>query len=229
MTDYNVNFITLDEKANSNVVVVIDVLRAFTTAAVAFNKNVKKIIPVSLVEEAFRIRDQNPDYLIMGEVDGEPIEGFDLSNSPTDLLDRDLHDKIIVHRSTAGTQGVMRNLHAKHIFVTGFLNVQATINHILDLGEDNISIVMTGVRGSEHGDEDRACAEYISDSLNFCLKSNEFYIDRVRNSKAGKTFASGEVPYLPKIDLDFACQIDLFDFIMKIERGDEKPYLMKFK
>ena len=40
------------------VVVVIDVFRAFTTAAVAFSRGVEKIIMVAEVEEALRLKEQ---------------------------------------------------------------------------------------------------------------------------------------------------------------------------
>ena len=40
------------------VVVVIDVLRAFTTAAFAFDRGADEILLVSTVEEAFEVREQ---------------------------------------------------------------------------------------------------------------------------------------------------------------------------
>lgn len=48
-------------------VVVIDVIRAFTTAAFAFAKKAKKIIPVKDTEDAFKLKKQHQDWLLMGE------------------------------------------------------------------------------------------------------------------------------------------------------------------
>jgi 2-phosphosulfolactate phosphatase len=50
--------------------IIIDVFRAFTTAAVAFDRGAAKIILVAEVEEALDIRRQNLGDLCIGEVDG---------------------------------------------------------------------------------------------------------------------------------------------------------------
>ena len=57
---------------------VVDVLRAFTTTAYAFDRGAKEIILVSTIEEAFELRERDGDYLLVGEVNGLPIDGFDL-------------------------------------------------------------------------------------------------------------------------------------------------------
>jgi 2-phosphosulfolactate phosphatase len=59
-------------------VVAIDVLRAFSTAAYAFAAGAQTIALVGTVEEAFTLKKQIPDALIMGEVEGLPVKGFDL-------------------------------------------------------------------------------------------------------------------------------------------------------
>ena len=73
-------------------VVVIDVVRAFTTAAFAFAAGAREVVLTDSVEEAFALRDRfrgaaggRLTCLLMGEVGGEPIEGFDLGNSPAAL------------------------------------------------------------------------------------------------------------------------------------------------
>ncbi len=62
-------------------VVVIDVLRAFTTAAFAFAAGIVDMTPVAGVQEALVLRERYPGYLAAGEERGRPIAGFDLSNS----------------------------------------------------------------------------------------------------------------------------------------------------
>ncbi|MGB8252244.1 MAG: 2-phosphosulfolactate phosphatase, partial [Anaerolineaceae bacterium] len=47
-----------------DLVVAIDVLRAFTTAAYLFSKGVKEIILVADVEEAFDLRKKMPECLL---------------------------------------------------------------------------------------------------------------------------------------------------------------------
>ena len=107
-------------------VVVIDVLRAFTTAAFAFERGAKKILPVSTVDEAFRMRERDPTCLLMGEINALPVPGFDLPNSPHIVGQAELEGCTIIHRSTAGTQGIVPHHvariasdHASNIVVAG--------------------------------------------------------------------------------------------------------------
>ena len=54
------------------VVAIIDVLRAFTTAAVSFAKGATRITMVASVEEALVLRQQGAGQICMGEVGGRP-------------------------------------------------------------------------------------------------------------------------------------------------------------
>jgi 2-phosphosulfolactate phosphatase len=69
----------------TGLVVVIDVLRAFTTSAFLFQAGAEEIILVSGVDEAFQLRKEIPDSIIVGEVDGIRVPGFDLGNSPSTI------------------------------------------------------------------------------------------------------------------------------------------------
>src|SRR5512141_2626985 len=85
----------------TGVVVVVDVIRAFTNAAVAFSRGAKEIYPVSTVEDALQFKVEMPNALACGEVGGLPPEGFDFGNSPTQTNELDLKEKIIVQRTGA--------------------------------------------------------------------------------------------------------------------------------
>ena len=111
-------------------VIVIDVLRAFTTAAFAFSVGAAKIIPVSTADEAFSIKSRISNSPLMGEVGGLPIPGFDFGNSPTEIKKLDLTGKIIIQRTSAGTQGVVRSIRSKKILVSNFVVAEATLQRI---------------------------------------------------------------------------------------------------
>src|SRR5918992_752192 len=82
--------------------VVVDVMRAFTTAAWAFNLGAERILLVDELAEALRLKSRMPGSLALK--DGEPLPGFDLTNSPAQLSRRhDLEGKTIVQCTTAGT------------------------------------------------------------------------------------------------------------------------------
>ncbi len=83
----------------------VDVLRAFTTTAFAFERGAKEIILVSTIEEAFELRERDANYLLIGEVNGLPIDGFDLPNSPSAIEKLDLSNQRLVLRTTAGDSG----------------------------------------------------------------------------------------------------------------------------
>ena len=96
----------LNGPPDADAVVVIDVLRAFSTAAVAFDRGVVEIYPVLDVAEAFERRDREPGLVLMGETDCRPIPGFDLGNSPVDAAKFPFAGRRAVQRTTAGTRGL---------------------------------------------------------------------------------------------------------------------------
>lgn len=64
----------------SGPVVVVDVIRAFSTAAYAFGAGARCIYLVATVEEALAFKAANAGALAMGEERGFRPEGFDLPN-----------------------------------------------------------------------------------------------------------------------------------------------------
>lgn len=67
----------------AGVVVVIDVLRAFSNAAYAFSCGAKEIYPVSTVDEALHFKADTSNSLACGEVGGMSPEGFDFGMQVT--------------------------------------------------------------------------------------------------------------------------------------------------
>jgi 2-phosphosulfolactate phosphatase len=202
------------------VVVVVDVLRAFTTTAYAFDRGAKEIILVSTIEEAFELREKESSYLLAGEVNGLPIDGFDLPNSPSAIENLDLSNQRLVLRTTAGTQGVVLAEQADHLFVTSLCVATSTAQHIRALNPEVVTFVETGVRAKGGGEEDSACADYIASLL---LNSPVCVSDiqkSVLESSAAKKFLNIESPDFPKADLEHALMVDSFQFAMKVERVD---------
>src|SRR5688500_19099884 len=111
----------------TGVVVVIDVIRAFTNAAFAFSKGAKEIYPVSTVEEALQFRSKTQNSLACGEVGGMPPEGFDFGNSPTQTNTLDLNGRVIAQRTGAGTQGIIRSIKAEYMLAASLVILSATV------------------------------------------------------------------------------------------------------
>lgn len=200
--------------------VVVDVLRAFTTAAYAFDRGALEILLVSTVEEAFELKKRDPRFMLIGEVDGLPVEGFDFPNSPSALEALDLSMKRLIQRTTAGTQGVVLATGADHLFVASLSVASATAKRVKALAPAIVTFVETGVRAGGGGEEDEACTDYISSLLIDTPFSLEATRDRVLSSRAATKFSSPESADFPRADLECALKIDQFPFAMKVGRED---------
>ncbi len=88
-------------------VAVIDVFRAFTTAAVALANGASRVIMVGSADEALALRQRGIGQVCMGEVHGLAPAGFDFGNSPLDLSGVDFAGRTIIQRTSAGTQGIV--------------------------------------------------------------------------------------------------------------------------
>jgi len=209
------------------VVVVIDVLRAFTTAAFALAGGAEKIILVSTVEEAFALRAQMPGSLIMGEVGGLPPAGFDFGNSPYQLSQADVNGRTLIQRTSAGTQGVVGCAHANPIFVSSFVCAQATADAIHALNPELVTFVLTGWREGGYGDEDAALADYVEALLLYKEPESVYYLQRVRQSRNGRKLSSPDLQPHFNRDVDLAVQLDQFDFAMQVKQQNNQFVLTK--
>jgi 2-phosphosulfolactate phosphatase len=206
--------------AATGVVVAIDVIRAFTTAAFALAAGARDIIPVGTIEQALELRARFPDALLIGEVGGYPIEGFDFGNSPSAFLGQDLAGRRLIQRTSAGTQGLVLSLKAEALFAGSLVCAAATARAIARSAPPAVTLVATGVFPGRDGDEDIACADYLAALLRGQPSDIAALIRRVRGSDAGRIFADPADPVFPASDLDLCTDVDRFDFALRVERRD---------
>ena len=201
------------------VAVVIDVLRAFTTAAVATALGAKEIRCVGTIEDALALKRELTNVLVMGEVDGYAIPEFDLNNSPLRLRDSDIRGKTLIQRTTAGTQGLIRAENAEILFAAALVTASATAERVRALDPREVHFIATGITADGRGDEDVACAEVIRDLiLGLPLPDPEALAERIRASKNGLRFSDPASRDLPAGDLDIASELDRFDFTLSAIR-----------
>src|SRR5579883_1599931 len=81
------------------IVIVIDVIRAFTVAAYAFAEGARELWLVRTVEDALALRELAPDALLAGEIGGRLISGFDLNNSPYMMTRANVRGRRIIQRT----------------------------------------------------------------------------------------------------------------------------------
>ncbi len=212
-------YVSLDTCSQAtDTVVVIDVLRAFSTAAYAFGAGATSIALVSAVDEAFALRRQMPDALLMGEVEGLPIKGFDFGNSPAPFVGLDLSGRRLIQRTSTGTQGVVRSQSASQLLASSFCCAGATARYIQRLAPRSVTFVIAGWVAEGYGDEDLACANYLEALLRGQAPDSAPYVARVYTSMVGRFFVDSAQPGLPATDLDYCGRVDAFDFAMPVDR-----------
>lgn len=202
-------------------VVVIDVLRSFTTAAVALARGARAVYPVEAVSEALALADTLPRAITVGAVGGgDPVPGFTYGNSPSALMEASVRGRPVVLTTAAGVKGLQRFRHARALHAASLVCARATADMIQKAGADEVTFVVTGEWVDRDGDEDIACADYIEALLRGEQPSPAIFAERVRQSDFGKRFLAGGNPNLPVSDLDLAARVDCFDFAMPVVREE---------
>jgi 2-phosphosulfolactate phosphatase len=209
------------------VVVVIDVLRAFTTDAYIANNGVKKIIPVGTVAEAFQLKKDHPDYILIGERNGIKIKGFDFGNSPAEVNKIDFSNKTVIQTTSAGTQGVVNVQDADEIILGNFVCIQAIVNHIKKIHPPLVTIVAMGEKGIEKADEDELCARAIRDLL---LGNTTDFVNiknQLKNSESALKFFDLSKSEFNEEDFHLAMDFNRFDFILKVQKENNSLFITK--
>ena len=226
------------------IVVVIDVLRAFSCSALMFHYGVRDLALVRTPQEALAFRERDPDYLVAGEVKGVKVEGFDLGNSPADIVSKGeafFRNRRVAARSSAGTQGVLAAAaHAEQVILGSYMTAGAIARYIRTTGGNDavVTIVAMGFEGIKPSVEDERCGDYIEHLLT-AGAAGGLGAPKLGTSEGGRpydhlaamweclhdpdiaTSLRGEHHYRPKEDIVLALQRDLFDFAMvgRLEDG----------
>lgn len=209
------SYVSLDQAQPGEAVVVIDVLRAFTTVAWAFDRGARRVLAVDTPAGALALRDSLPDgSLVAGEEGGRRIDGFDLGNSPSEIQHADVADRQIVLRTSAGTQGLARTAGSGVALAASFVVAAATARHLADRDIDHVEFVITGASLGRDGDEDLACAELIVAMVSDPDVDPGPFVARIATSDAGRSFLSEDYPWMPAGDLDLASEVDRFTFAL---------------
>lgn len=195
------------------IVVVIDVLRAFTTAAYAFAAGARTISLVTTIEEAVALRQTIGGAELMGEEGGYPIEGFDAPNSPAAFENRQISPRWI-QRTSAGTRAARAADNARELLVTSLVCLEATARYINTLEPAPVCLVVSGQIGRFDGGDDRACADHLAARLRGERPDPAALIERVYRSQAAAKFLDDNKPAFPRRDLELATELDRFDFAM---------------
>ncbi len=194
--------------------IVIDVFRAFSAAAYAFDAGAAQIVLASEVAEARDLAASIPGALLMGEVDGIRPDGFAFGNSPGEIQaepDR-FNGRTVVHRSSAGTRCARAALDngATPVFVASLVVASATAHAVGS--HEEVTIVASGLSGTSKADEDEICADVIAGLLLGGNVDLAAAADAVAGLERAQTLAAASFAH-PE-DVRLCCDADRFDFAM---------------
>ena len=215
-------------KMAEGLTVVIDVFRCFTFEAFALNSMAKHIYTSDDIDKRQLKRD-NSDYIIAGERDGVTLQGFDLGNSPAELLmNFDVEDKTIIHSTSSGVRGIVNAKGASEILGGSFVTAKAIAKYILDKNPKKVSLVCMGWSCVRPTDEDTVCAEYIKSLL---IGEEMDLSEKLPSFKDGcgkHFFDNKDKKSFPMPDFFMCLMPNIFDFVLKAEY-DEKLGLIEMK
>lgn len=201
-------------------VVIIDVFRAFTTAAIAFDRGATEIVLVAEADEALALHRKGVGDLIMGEVGGARPEGFDFGNSPHEISQADVAGKTLVQSTRAGTVGAAAASKANAIFLGSFVVAQATVDAVLQEQPEVVSIIAMGDQGVVRSDEDEHCGIYLRNVLEGRTPDFQAVKKLVMAGGATQKFFDKNQPQFHPEDVALALELDRYPFAMKISRED---------
>jgi 2-phosphosulfolactate phosphatase len=209
--------------------VIIDVFRAFSLAPYAFARGARAIVPVAEVEEARELKRQHPDWLLIGERHARPLPGFDCGNSPADLERFDLRDCTLIHTTHSGTQGLPAACGADEVITGSLVNAAAIVRYIRQRAPAVVTLVRMGKQAQARCAEDDLCAELLQRRLAGESPSVTDVPQRLRGADSAAMFFDPACDWAPQRDFELCTQVDAFDFVLRLERGETPARLQRLE
>jgi 2-phosphosulfolactate phosphatase len=205
-------------------VAVIDVFRAFTTAAVALANGAARIVMVADVEQALKLRADGVGQACVGEVAGKAPAGFDFGNSPFEIADVDFAGKTIIQRTSAGTQGiVLAAAAAERLYAASLVTAAATARALAVGTPSVVTLVAMGSDGITRTDEDELCAMHLRNLLEGRAGDIGAVQSLIRAGGEIGRFHDPARPWLHAEDVDIALDVGRYDFAIRVQLEDGRP------
>jgi 2-phosphosulfolactate phosphatase len=205
-------------------IVVVDIFRATSTMITALANQVECIVPVADLEICRTYRNQG--YIIAGERNGLPAEGFELGNSPLSYLNHAFAGQKIAVTTTNGTLAIEKSkAGSAEILLGSFLNLQATANYLSHKDHD-IIIHCAGWKG-KFNLEDSLYAGALIDALDQTHSSDcdgalamrslyqakkESLAPFLNQASHAKRLRSNHI----EADIEFCLTLDKYDIVGKL-------------
>lgn len=197
------------------IAVIIDVFRAFSVGCYAFDSGASRVITTASVDNAFELKKKFPESVLAGERKEKKPEGFDFGNSPTEVLKANIHGKVFIHTTSAGTQGLANAINAGMVITGSLVNASAVARYIKSANPEHVSLVAMGYRANESADEDLLCAEIIEGIITGKAPIPAERIQGLMNTSGKRFFNPENIDFSPPSDFFLCTMLDRFDFVLK--------------
>jgi 2-phosphosulfolactate phosphatase len=195
------------------VAVVIDVLRSFTVSAYALAGGARECLLVTTTDEGRALAASIPGAVLSAEENALPLPGIAISNSPTLIVATDLKDRVLVQRSSAGTQVAAAVREGVDIFAASLVVARATVQACLLRHPAELTLIAS----ADHP-EDHACARYMEAIIRGEKPDANRLLQALRDTERYARLMSGTWPGFPATDVELALTPDRFDFAMPATR-----------
>jgi len=155
--------------------------------------------------------------VVIGEVQGKQVEGFDFGNSPAHIQDYDFAGKTVIHRSSSGTQGLVFSNNADEVITGSFVNAEAIVRYINQKSPSTVSLVCMGWACEYESEEDTFCAEYIKSLLEGSSYPVHQKIEQLKETDGKRFFLPENQQSEPEEDFFLSTTLNKFNFILRVE------------
>ncbi|MBW2515937.1 MAG: 2-phosphosulfolactate phosphatase [Deltaproteobacteria bacterium] len=218
-------------QAARGVAVIVDVFRAFSCTPLLFSRGTEKCMLVATPQEAFALKKDRQEVVLIGESGGIPIEGFDLGNSPSEIRRQEsafFDGRTVVQRTSSGVQGALAALEgAAEVLVAGYTVARATADYIFSKQPALVSLVAMGWDLRERAPEDESCARYIAHLLGAGDYDHNKALSEILSNETAQRFLRADNPHFPAEDPILCLQRDVYDFALRVERENQLVWVKK--
>lgn len=159
----NVDLLPRADQAYEDVVLIIDVLRTSTVVPLLFDRGLVSV-RLSPSLKAARKAAAADGWLLLGERQGLPLEGFNFGNSPAELASHDMSGRqaVMVSENAPGTLPAVEG--AREVVLASLSNADAVASWAAHEARHRIDLVCCGFSGREDVD-DLLAAGYLHAAL----------------------------------------------------------------
>ena len=211
------------------VIVAVDVIRATTTAITAVATG-RRCFPTPTIEAAIALAQEFEDPVLAGESSGAIPAGFEMDNSPAQVISRTDTHRPLVLVSSSGTKVIHEAAGCEATYLSCF-RTHSVLAAYLAERHPRVAIIGAGSKG-EFREEDQICCAWIAAGL-----MNRGYqpenprtasiVRRWREAPAKACLCSHSVDFLKRTgrlrDLDFILRhVDDLRAVFAVQNGEVK-------